>query len=103
MKRSSSHALLVLFLLCPALLLPQMPPQPGRLAISSQPKGADIYINGPKMSQPTNAVFVVSPGPYSILVQSPDGNYKCKAFSATVIAGQTVTFNCPLPGWNPKQ
>jgi hypothetical protein len=102
-KRGPSRALLALFLLFPAALLPQMPPQPGRLAISSEPQGADIYINGPKMSQPTPAVFVVSPGQYSILVQSPDGRYKCQVFSTKVNAGQTVPFNCALPGWNPKQ
>jgi hypothetical protein len=98
------RALLALFLLFPAALPPQMPPQPGRLAISSERPGADIYINGPKMSQLTNAVFVVSPGQYSILVQSPDGKFHCTTEKPlTVQAGQTVPFNCVLTGWNPKQ
>jgi hypothetical protein len=102
MKHGPLRALPAFFLLFPAALLPQMPPQPGRLVVSSEPPGADIYINGSKMSQHTNAVFVVSPGQCSILVQSPDGKYKCKILNTTVNASQTVPFNCALPGWNPK-
>ncbi len=57
------------WLLLLATVLPaQSPKQPGKLAITSVPKGASIFVNGSKMGQPTDATFVVSPGNYRVSV-----------------------------------
>lgn len=89
-----------LFLL-PAFLWAQMPPQPGKLIISSDPAGADVTINGSHMGQRTNATFVVSRGQYAIAVSSQETNPKlnCPAKTLTVYAGQTYTLQCTAQGW----
>jgi PEGA domain len=83
----------------PATLLPQMPPQPGRLVISSDPAGAMVTINGRQMGQRTNATFVVSPGKYRVEVVGPGGNPTCRAIDLAVSAGQTVAKQCSAAGW----
>ena len=85
-------------LLCPATLLPQMPPQPGKLAISSEPPGATVSIKGQVMTQHTNGTFLVSPGTYAIVVTSQDGKLKCTG-SLTVASGQTASADCTAAGW----
>lgn len=86
-------------LLIPALLLPQMPPQPGRLTISSDPAGAIVTINGRQVSERTNASFVVSPGNYQVSVASQDGKLRCPEITLTVGAGRTVARNCVANTW----
>jgi hypothetical protein len=92
--------LFVSILLCPAALSPQMPPQPGKLVISSYPTDALIAINGKQVSQHTNATFLVSPGTYQIEVASTDGRIKCSG-ALTVAAGQTAGATCTATGWKP--
>ena len=99
MKFTTSWKLLpIAALMCPAALLPQMPPQPGKLAISSEPPGATVSINGKVMSQHTNATFLVSPGTYAIVVTSQDGRLKCTG-SLSVTSGQTASADCTMAGW----
>jgi hypothetical protein len=92
---TSKTMLAVLTLLAMA---PQMPPQPGRLVISSEPAGATVTINGSVVAQHTNATFLVSPGTYAIVVSSQDGGMKCTG-SLTVTAGQTASATCTAAGW----
>ena len=99
MKRVTSMTLLsVAVLLCPATLKPQMPPQPGKLVISSEPPGATVSINGTVMAQHTNATFLVSPGKYAVMVASQDGRLKCTG-SLSVTSGQTASADCTAAGW----
>jgi hypothetical protein len=102
MRYATSRTMLfVSILLCPAALSPQMPPQPGKLLISSEPAGATITINGNKVSQHTNATFLVSPGRYAIVVTSQDGRLKCSG-ALSVSAGQTAGATCTATGWKPS-
>lgn len=89
----------VFALLCSAGLSLQMPPQPGRLVIRSEPSGAVIRIDAKEMPQRTDAVFVVSPGQYSVGVSSPDGRLNCGERSVTVSSGQTLTMVCKENSW----
>ena len=99
MKRTISTTLLSLaILLCPAALSTQMPPQPGKLVISSEPPGATVSIKGSVVAQHTNATFLVSPGTYPIVVTSQDGKFKCTG-SLTVVSGQTASATCTAAGW----
>ena len=74
----------------------QTPPQPGRLSIKSNPGGATITINGQPMSQKTNAIFVVSPGPYKVSIVGVTGNPNCPEQKVQVSSGQTSEVHCPL-------
>lgn len=91
--------LLLSLLLCPLALRSQMPPQPGRLVITSEPPGATVTINGKQVSQHTNATFLVSPGSYTVSVASPDGRLSCPATTLSVSSGQTTTGDCSAAGW----
>lgn len=95
--------LVVPLLLCPLTLRPQMPPQPGKLVILSEPQGATVTINGKQVSQPTNATFLVSPGGYTVSVASPDGKLSCPATTLSVSSGQTTTADCSATGWKPSK
>jgi PEGA domain len=90
---------LTILLLLPAALQPQMPPQSGRLVISSQPTGAIVTINGKEMGQHTNATFVVSSGNYRVSVASADGSLHCTEIILSVSGGQTVGRTCTAKGW----
>jgi hypothetical protein len=96
--KTSRRMLLASILLSPAALTPQMPPQPGKLAISSDPTGAIITINGQQMGQHTNATFAVSPGTYTVSV-SLEGKLNCPGIRLTLSAGQTVARECTASGW----
>ena len=88
-----------ILLLLPAALQPQMPPQSGRLVISSEPTGAVVTINGKQMGQHTNATFVVSSGNYRVSVASVDGSLHCAEIIISVSGGQTVGRTCTAKGW----
>jgi hypothetical protein len=85
--------------LMPLGLWAQMPPQPGKLTILSEPSGAIVTINGNKMNQPTNATFVVSAGLYTVSVASADKSLACPDTPLNVVGGQTVTRRCTVTGW----
>jgi PEGA domain len=89
-------------LLIAATLPAQSPKQPGKLAITSVPKGASIFVNGSKMGQPTDATFVVSPGNYRVSVTGGAGNLNCQTKSVTISAGSQVDLNCSTSGWGTK-
>jgi len=86
-------------LLLPAAPRAQMPPQPGKLVISSEPSGAVVTINGMKMSQATNAVFAVSAGRYQVSVRSADGTLVCAEITVSVSRGETAARLCTVKGW----
>lgn len=86
-------------LVSPTTTWSQMPPPPGRLVISSNPGGAIVTINGERMTQPTNATFVVSPGTYTVTVTSATSNLNCPGISLNVSGGQTVSRTCSARGW----
>ena len=98
-KTSRDRILLVSLLLCTLGLRPQMPPQPGRLVITSEPAGATVTINGKQQPQHTNATFLVSPGSYTVSVASQDGKLSCPATTLSVSSGQTTTGDCSAAGW----
>jgi hypothetical protein len=91
-----SIALLFIF---SATLRPQMPPQPGRLAISSDPAAEVININGNDMPQHTNATFAVSPGNYTVSVAKASGQPDCAVITVSVSGGQTSTRTCAAGVW----
>lgn len=90
-----------LVFLLPGLLWTQMPPQPAKLMVTSDPSGADVTINGAHMGQRTNATFVVAHGQYTIAVSSQDTNPKlnCPAKTIAVYGGQTYALQCTAQGW----
>ena len=90
--------LAALIQLLPAAADSQMPPQLGRLVVSSEPAGAVVSINGKSVAQRTNATFLVSLGSYSISVSSPDSSLKCTG-TFPVSGGQTVSCDCSANGW----
>jgi PEGA domain len=90
------------WLLFAAALLAQSPKKPGKLAISSVPKGASIFVNGAKMGPPTDATFVVSAGNYRVSVSGGAGNLNCPTKSVAVSAGEQVDLNCTAAGWGAK-
>jgi hypothetical protein len=96
-NRTVIKVLPVLLLVVPAMLPPQMPPQPAKLVIYSEPSGAMITINGQPQRR-TNATFIVSPGNYQILVTNSSPALNCSK-SVTPSAGETVTLTCTAGGW----
>lgn len=78
---------------------PQLPPQPARLIIQSNPANAAITVNGKKIGQRTNATLIVSPGTYSVAVGDAGTAPSCSASSAKVSSGQTVTWVCSGNQW----
>jgi PEGA domain len=95
----TSRGLLLWTLLYPLALQPQMPPVPGKLLISSEPAGATVTINGTKMSQLTNATFVVSPGDYTVAVSSADRQLNCPGKLFHVASNSLVSHKCSTAGW----
>jgi PEGA domain len=93
---------IALALLFPPALSLQMPPQPGKLVIRSEPTGATIAINGKATGQQTDATFVVSPGTYKVSVGGPDGKSNCVGIILTVASGQTVGGVCSGTSWTPS-
>ena len=79
--------------LAPALSS-QSPVQPGRLVIKSNPKGANIKIDGQSVNQLTDATFVVPPGKHKVEVSGGPGNVKCET-EVQVSSGQPSPVNCP--------
>ena len=87
------------FFLLPTGKQPQMPPQPAKLSIFSQPAGAVVTINGRQMQQRTNATFVVSPGTYQVAVENSNPPLHCPARAVTLTAGETLAVTCTSNGW----
>jgi PEGA domain len=107
-RRPSRAALLASAFLFAFSIHPQTPPAPARLVISSEPTNAAVTINGNKMTQNTNATFLVSPGTYTIAVASADGKVACNqppnsgpkaARTVTVSSGDTAQLDCTPTGW----
>jgi hypothetical protein len=86
-------------LLCSPAIRIQMPPQPGKLVINSEPPGAAITINDKRTNQATNATFVVSPGSYTVSAQGGGGKVNCPTITLRVVSGQTVVRSCPGADW----
>jgi hypothetical protein len=80
----------------------QTPGQPGRMVITSTPKGATIVVNGKKMGQ-TDASFAVSPGNYTVSVSGGSGNLSCPEKSVKLAAGSTIELSCTSAGWAGKK
>lgn len=78
---------------------PQMPPQPAKLVIRSDPANATITINKAKTSQRTNATFTVSPGTYTVTVGDAGSSTACAASTATVASGETAVWSCSGHQW----
>lgn len=87
------------FLLFPLALLSQMPPQPAKLVIKSNPSGARITINGRSMTQRTDVTFLVSPGTYGVAASGDSGNPNCAERKVQVWSGQTATLTCDKAVW----
>ena len=87
-------------LLCSGALLPQMPPQPARLVIDSDPTGSALTINGVSRDDRTNVTLNVSPGSYKVSVGTPGGTRYCPGrLSIKVNSGQTATWVCTGTTW----
>ena len=86
------------FLYWPAVS-PQMPPQPAKLVVNSDPAGATTTINGVSRGV-TNVTFNVSPGIYKVSVGGPGEKAYCSGtLSVTVNSGQTATWECVGTRW----
>lgn len=99
-KKMSRGMLFLSLMLASFVLRSQMPPQPARLVISSEPTGAIVTINGHQVDQRTAATFVVSPGKYAVSVAAPDGSVKCPEVVRKLAAGQTLILTCSAEGWH---
>jgi hypothetical protein len=86
-------------LLFPAAVAPQMPPQPGKLIINSNPVGLTIKIKDNPTKQLTNATFIVSAGRYTVSIADANGNVVCPEITLSVSPGQTIQRNCPSKDW----
>lgn len=95
-------ALYCLLLLASALMA-QTPKRPGKLTISSTPKGAAIFVNGQQMGQTTDATFVISPGTFKVSVSGGGGNLNCPVKSVQVTAGGLTELSCTSAGWAGKK
>lgn len=80
-------------------LMAQTPKRPGKLTVSSTPKGAAIFVNGQQMGQTTDATFVISPGTYKVSVSGGAGNLNCPVKSVQVTAGGSTALSCTSTGW----
>jgi hypothetical protein len=81
--------IIFLFLLAAPDAAFQMPPQPGKLDITSTTKGLKISINGHPRPEVTPVVLVVSPGAYNVVVGP------CPVQYVQVASGETKPVNCP--------
>ena len=97
-SRRRKLALYCLLLLAGALMA-QTPKRPGKLTVSSTPKGAAIFVNGQRMGQTTDATFVISPGAYKVAVNGGTGNLNCPVKQVQVTAGGSATLSCTSTGW----
>lgn len=91
--------LLCCLLLFPAPLSSQRPEAPGRLTVTSTPKGASITIDDQDTNQKTDFTFVVSPGDHSVKLTSADLPDCKKPKKVTVSPGSTTSVNCTAAGW----
>ncbi len=103
-NRKIRRMLSALMLVFPVGLQSQMPPQPDKLVINSDPTtGAVVTINGQQQPQRTNATFIVSPGTYQIkVVQGSQPAFTCikdGKNSVPISPGQTVVLTCTPGGW----
>ena len=85
------------------VLIAQTPKRPGKLTVTSTPKGAAIFVNGKQMGQSTDASFVISPGTYKVSVSGGAGNLNCAVKSVQVTAGGSIEVNCTSAGWAGKK
>jgi len=83
----------------PIALRAQAPTQSAQLIILSKPVGAEVTINRRKMTQPTNATFVMPPGKYVVSVVGAGGALECADTTFTLTPGQTLTVTCTRMGW----
>ena len=84
-------------------LMAQTPGRPGKLTVSSTPKGAAIFVNGQRMGQTTDATFVISPGTYKVSVSGGAGNLNCPVKSVQVTVGGLEELSCTSAGWAGKK
>jgi hypothetical protein len=82
------YFLCLAFLTAPTSSL-QMPARPGKLNLTSTPKGAKIIINHAERSEVTDVSLIVSPGTYTVQV----GN--CAEKPISVASGETKDVSCP--------
>lgn len=103
-NRSPLHSAAVCCLLPLAgALMAQTPGRPGKLSVSSTPKGAAIFVNGQRMGQTTDATFVISPGTFKVSVSGGGGNLNCPVKSVQVTAGGLTELSCTSAGWAGKK
>src|SRR5215467_13797185 len=86
-------------ILCWACLLPApaswpLPPQLGKLQITSTPQGAGITLDGQTMNQKTNATFVVQAGKHVVSVNGGPGALSCLNQTVWVSADATTPVDC---------
>lgn len=96
----SLETLLGLVLLCPPAMSPQMPPQPCKLVIKSEPTGARVTINGVIRDKPTDVTFIVSVGTYTVSVGVEGGKPYCAGTPIILkTPGQTAEWLCSGTAW----
>lgn len=84
----------------PAAACLQMPEQPGRLVVRSNPTGASVMIDH-RLRGHTDVTFVVAPGrTYTVSVSGQGGNPNCPDKQVSVSSGQTVNLYCSGQNWS---
>ena len=100
-----SHKILVLLaliVLCSLVSWSQMPPQPCKLVIKSEPPNATVTINGVS-GKHTEVTFIVTPGTYKVSVGGQGGNPYCAERSISLTTpGQMVAWLCSGTTWVPQ-
>jgi hypothetical protein len=87
-------------LLLAAAAWSQMPSQPGKLEIKSQPTGAQVVIGGKLIRQVTDATLIISPGSYSVAVGRAGGSPYCAATAVTIRSNETKVLVCNGTTWS---
>ncbi len=93
--RARASLPILVILLSTVATLSQMPSL-ARLIVQSNPRGAQISVNGKQTGQTTNAMFVVAPGDYTV---SLSGAAKCPDQNVSLHSGQTITMICTNENW----
>jgi hypothetical protein len=89
-------------LLAAAAAWSQMPSQPGKLEVKSQPTGARVEIDGTVIPQTTDATLVILPGNYTVSVGASGSAPHCPSTAVTIRSNETKVLVCKGTAWSPS-
>lgn len=97
--RKNRKLTMIVFLLLPAFVLPQRPPAPGKLLVTSDPAGANVNIDGNSIGS-TPLTLVASPGDHNVALEGANVPKPCTSpTKVTVRPALTASIGCTATGW----